>query len=82
LEYSNATSFLNFFPERKYMVTYTFEELCAMENIADRLSSSVRTFANANDRSTIDEMLLMIRRIRSVANCNKKSTVDLDNLKE
>ena len=53
-----------------------------MENIADRLSSSVRTFANANDRSTIDEMLLMIRRIRSVANCNKKGIVDLDNLKE
>lgn len=64
------------------MTPYTFEGLCAIENVADRLSSSVRTFANANDRSTIDEMLLLIRRIRSVANCNKKGIVDLDNLKE
>lgn len=64
------------------MTPYTFEGLCAIENVADRLSNSVRTFANANDRSTIDEMLLLIRRIRSVANCNKKGIVDLDNLKE
>lgn len=64
------------------MTPYTFEGLCAIENVADRLSNSVRTFANSDDRSTIDEMLLLIRRIRSVANCNKKGIVDLDNLKE
>lgn len=55
---------------------YSFEQLCNVENVADRLNMSMRTFANTKDRSSIEIMLHIIRQLRHAANIN--GTIDLD----
>lgn len=55
---------------------YSFEQLCNVENVADRLNISMRTFANTKDRSSIEIMLHIIRQLRHAANIN--GTIDLD----
>lgn len=55
---------------------YSFEQLCNVENVADRLNMSMRTFANTKDRACIEQMLSIIRQLRHAANIN--GTIDLD----
>lgn len=60
------------------MTTYTFEQLCNIENVADRLNMSMRTFATGKDRATIEQMLSIIRQLRHAANIN--GSIDIDQL--
>ena len=52
------------------MTTYTFEQLCHIENVADRINMSLRTFASGKDRAAIEQMLSIIRQLRHTANIN------------
>ena len=49
------------------MSSYTFEQLCNIENVADRLNMSMRTFASGKDRAAIEQMLSIIRQLRHAA---------------
>ena len=58
------------------MSIYSFDQLCNIENVADRINMSLRTFASTKDRASIEQMLSIIRQLRHAANI--KGTIDLD----
>lgn len=58
------------------MSIYSFDQLCNIENVADRINMSLRTFASTKDRASIEQMLSIIRQLRHAANIN--GTIDLN----
>ncbi len=58
------------------MSIYSFDQLCNIENVADRINMSLRTFASTKDRASIEQMLSISRQLRHAANIN--GTIDLD----